>query len=403
MSKKLVALSVIALLGAVALPARADDPGVFKIPGTDTTIKFNGFAETALFYEFSGGYESLASACDYYICPQGIAITSPAGGGASPHTNTPQMAMTSAYSRFGVSTNTPSSVGNIGMRFEFDDANSYQDIGGSFTHHGLLRLRHAYGTVGDTLLIGQTWTTFADLNTFPNQMDENPFVNLAALRAPMFRVSFPAGPTKITLAIEDPYNRSFKQTHFSIPDVIARIDIPASFGSFSIRGVTTQYADDTNSSQGFGGAIGAALNFGAENLVIDVEGGSGLGTYQYGLTAGPPTSEDAVEKAGNSGIVMWTTLGASLGWAHTWNAQFQSNLMGSILLTSGNSDIQAALGNAAYNAANHSVASVGFNTYWNVSKTFWTGPEFYFDYRKDFAGDSGSEFRGEWVGHFNLF
>ena len=404
MSKKLVTLSVIALLAAAALPhaARADDAGVFKIPGTDTTIKFNGFAETALFYEFSGGYESLASACDYYICPQGIALTSLANGGKAPNTNTPQMAMTSAYSRLGVSTNTPSSVGNIGMRFEMDAAEGYQDIGASFTHHGSIRLRHAYGTVGDTVLIGQTWTTFADLNTFPNQMDENPFVNLAALRAPMFRVSFPAGPTRITIAIEDPYDRSFKQTHFSIPDIIARIDIPASFGSFSIRGVTTQYADDVNSSQGFGGAIGAALNFAGDSLVLDVEGGSGLGTYQYGLTTGP-TGEDAVEKADGSGITMWTTVGGSIGYAHNWNAQFQTNIMGSILLASGSNDLLGALGATAYNAANHSVASGGINTYWNVSKTFWTGPEFYLNYRKNFEGDSGTEFRGEWVGHFNLF
>jgi len=407
MTKRLVTLSVIALLGVTALPytARADDPGVFKIPGTDSTIKFNGFAETALFYEFSGGYESLAGACDYYICPQGIALTSLANGGATPHTNTPQMAMTSAYSRFGLQTNTPSAVGNIGMRFEMDAAEGYQDIGASFTHHGSIRLRHAYGTVGDTVLIGQTWTTFADLNTFPDQMDENPLVNLAALRAPMFRVTFPAGPTKISIAIEDPYNRSFAQTHFSIPDVIARIDIPASYGSFSIRGVTTQYANDSQSKQGFGGAIGAAINFAGDSLVLDVEGGSGIGTYQYGLTAGPPVSEDAVA-VGTTDIKLWTTVGGSIGYTHVWTPQFRSNLMGSILITSGDGDLRTALDAAtpgAYEQANRSVATGGFNTYWSVSKTFWTGPEFYVDYRKNFEGDSGTEFRGEWVGHFNLF
>jgi hypothetical protein len=386
----------------------AEEAGAFKVPGTETTLKFNGFAETALFYQFQGGFEFLYTGCDYYICPSAIALS-------GQHVNNWQAAMTVAYTRFGVQSSTPTPVGVVGTRIEIDAAKGYQLEGQTFTHSSSIRIRHGYGTVGETFLMGQTWSTFADLNTFPDQMDENPFFNLAALRAPMIRVGFPVGGAKLTFALEDPYFTSFNATtlakgaptntsaFWNVPDFIGRLDFVTGPASLSLRGVVKQYRTQTASTAGGGGAVGAAVKLGEDTLVLDVSGGPGIGTYIYGATISPAGGlpQDAMQ-IGTS-IKTWKVVGASAGFTHVWTPVVRSNLMVSGIWTSSNSDIQNAPGNAAaYNLSNKQVYSVGVNTYWQPAKIFWIGLEGYYNERKNFADQHGEEWRAELVGHFNL-
>ena len=61
---KLSNLRAVALLSAaLALPAagaaQEAKPGEFKIPGTNTTLKLNGFAELDVIYDFSGADEDI--------------------------------------------------------------------------------------------------------------------------------------------------------------------------------------------------------------------------------------------------------------------------------------------------------------------------------------------------------
>ena len=382
----------------------AEEAGAFKVPGTETTLKFNGFAETALFYQFQGGFEFLYTGCDYYICPSAIALK-------GEHVNNWQTAMTVAYSRFGVQSSTPTPVGVAGTRFEVDAAKGYQLEGQTDTHSSFIRIRHGYGTVGDTLLMGQTWSTFADLNTFPDQMDENPFFNLAALRAPMIRVGFPVGGAKLTFALEDPYFTSFNATakppageaaFWNVPDFIARLDFGSGPATFSLRGVVKQYRTQTASTAGGGGAIGAAIKLGNDTLVADVSGGPGIGTYIYGATINPAggLAQDAIQTNATT-ITTWKVIGASAGYTHVWSPVVRSNLMASGVWTNTNSDIQT-FARAAYDLSNKNVYSVSVNTYWQPAKIFWVGLEGYYNARENFASQHGEEWRAELVGHFTL-
>jgi len=406
--RKPVLLVAVLSLAATAPPRTAaeDVPGAFHIPGVGTDIKFTGFAETTLFYEFSGGVSLLSQACDYYLCPTNIGLE-------GQRTNL-QTALTVAYSRFGVETFTPSGVGAIGTRFEVDAAGGYQLIGETDTHSAMIRLRHAYGTLGEWFLMGQTWSTFADLNTFPDQMDENPVANLAALRAPMIRFTIPGGPAKISLALEDPYftglvDNPLGPTYpiWNVPDVIARLDLPVGPATLSLRGVAKQYKTETASAVGFGGAAGAAVPLGRDTLVLDVSGGPGIGTYVYGTTLGLP--EDVVEETSTHTMKLWTVLGASAGYTHVWSPHVRSNLIASAIWTKDDSGVAAAVNSNAgttgplYGAFNRSVYTAGANTYWSPSRTFWVGAEFYYNYRDTFSSVNGQEFRGEFVSHFNFF
>lgn len=394
---RLVAILMVLGLAAPLAGSAQEAPGWFKVPGTDTQIKFNGFAEASWAYNFLGQ-------------------TFPTGKGEV-YSNTPAIALDNNplkqqapnyfgaevfYSRFGFNTKTPSSAGEIGVRIEgdFNSGSPLQLAGTSFTHKGGFRVRHAYGTVGDWLLLGQTWSTFADLGTFPDQQDENPTYNLAAIRAPMVRVSFPAGPVKVSLAAEDPYFNSLATKKFQYPDFVARIDVPTSMAAFSIRGVTKQFKTaepGSVSKQGFGGAVGAAIKVGGDTLVLDAEGGTGLGAYQYGTVTGN-TNEDVVQIKGGD-LKLFTSVGASAGYTHVWSPQFRSNVIGAGVWFKDDPDVRSVTTGAD---ANQRMLMGILNTYWTFAKNAWVGAEFWYNYRKTFDGVLGHETRILLTSHFDF-
>ena len=125
---------------ALAVPAvAADEPGVFKVPGTDSTIKFYGFAQVYGIYDISGRLADIEN-YDYAT----IAAVQPLDGSAAAE-ETGQLYFTGRTSRFGIQTNTPTKVGNVGLKLEgdFNGPNGYQ--GQTYTNSVLFRLRHAYG------------------------------------------------------------------------------------------------------------------------------------------------------------------------------------------------------------------------------------------------------------------
>src|SRR5512132_3638904 len=56
---KAAALAIAVLAVPAAGAAQDAKPGEFKIPGTDTTLKLNGFVELDAIYDFSGADEDL--------------------------------------------------------------------------------------------------------------------------------------------------------------------------------------------------------------------------------------------------------------------------------------------------------------------------------------------------------
>lgn len=400
--KTFAALLAVALAAPVA--TRAQDAGSFKIPGTDTTLRFNAFAEMGLVYVLSGA----SNTAEFYQTAAEVTLDS-----SAPDPKLQTRGFGVAYTRFGLSSNTPSKVGAIGMRIEGDfGLSSALTAGQTFTNSKSFRVRHAYGTVGDWLLLGQTWSTFADLATYADQADEFPTVNLAALRAPMVRLTLPAGPAKIQIAAENPYASlaNAAPTRFTLPDLIGRVDFGAGPAALSVRGVVRQYitddpsaAGDTElSAYGFGGAVGAALKFGGDTLALDASYGSAFGVYQYGNYG---TGDFVVVTAGGtSKVEKWKTLGLSAGFTHVWNGEFRSNLIGSLLSASGSDTLEN--GNPG---ANKQVIGIAANTIYSFAKNAWVGVEVWYNSRTTFAtatpaqDNKGSEFRVLGTTHFDLF
>ncbi|NOD34656.1 MULTISPECIES: DcaP family trimeric outer membrane transporter [unclassified Ruegeria] len=82
-------------------------------------------------------------------------------------------------SRIGLRTSTPSGIGDIGGQLELDLFGS----GGTAE----LRVRHANITIGDQYLIGQYWTNFQPLDSYPTSVEFNGPVGVAFARVPQLR------------------------------------------------------------------------------------------------------------------------------------------------------------------------------------------------------------------------
>jgi hypothetical protein len=78
-------------------------------------------------------------------------------------------------------------------------------IEGDFAGDGrLFRLRHAYGQ-WKSLVIGQTWSTFADPEAEPDGIDSEGLNAIALFRQPLVRFTKPLGARfSLATAVENP-------------------------------------------------------------------------------------------------------------------------------------------------------------------------------------------------------
>src|SRR5574337_1029161 len=224
---------------ALALPvaAVAEDPGYFKVPGTDTTIKFYGYVQLDGTVDFSARATDIEDFDWATILPMVPANDTPDAK------KNPQTYLTARTSRFGIMTNTPTSAGAIGVRLEgdFNGGNIFQSE--TFTNSVLFRLRHAYGTFGG-LLVGQTWTTMLDLGAAPDTVDFNGPGSLSLVRNPMLKYTFGLAPgANLALAIENTRGQLYgSSARFQVvPDIHANFTYSGSWGHLSIRGVAQDY------------------------------------------------------------------------------------------------------------------------------------------------------------------
>jgi len=152
----ITALSL-SILATPILAFAEDAPGVFKIPGTDSMIKFYGYAALDVFYDNENKLGDWGTIVDAIHLANGAGNTD----GFAPKK---AWSMTANRTRFGVMTTTPTSQGDVTAKFE-----------GDFLP-GQFRLRHGYGEMafgesGSSLLFGKTWSTFLDLDAAPETVD----------------------------------------------------------------------------------------------------------------------------------------------------------------------------------------------------------------------------------------
>ncbi|MCW5257451.1 porin [Verminephrobacter aporrectodeae subsp. tuberculatae] len=213
-----------------------DIPGSLRLPGSETSIRLYGQIEANLFKDFK---TTAPGELFSNIMEQ------PLGGGSTGKT-----AYTAQTSRFGFETSTPTSAGSFNTKLEAD---FYASCGGTECNRNRLRLRHAYGEYAGWT-IGQTWSTFIDLDTLPETVDFSGPPGAPGPRVGQLRYTYSRpGLPKFQFALEDPTNGA------KLPNLVARVSKVFDWGSLSTSLLSHEQRVDGVSKRGLGLNLGAGF------------------------------------------------------------------------------------------------------------------------------------------------
>ena len=362
-------------------------PGSIKLPGTETSLKVYGYAQLDATHDFKGRNSDINNndwASALFVQPFNNASTGRSHKG--------QTYATARTSRIGFETATQTSSGVLLTKVEGDFNAPNQFQGELATNSNTFRLRHAYGQLGN-LLVGQTWSNFSDLGSFPDTVDFNPPGTTALLRQPQIRYTIPLASSKLALSVENSQSLSFptapRVNDFDrSPDFVANWTMSGDRGHLSLRAVSLEYRNDNHAKRGYGLGLGGSLKFGNDTLVAGIQGGEGIGRYMLNSLVQGATD------VGNS-INLWKAYGWHVGYTHTWNAKFRSNLIASQTMFDKDevaNVAQRGLGSADL-FPNRRIEQVFVNTFWAFEKNAELGLEYAWGKRTTFNNEVGTQNR----------
>lgn len=333
---------ITALATMLALPVMAADaPGYFKVPGTDTTLKIYGKAETWGYYTMDPGYSEDGD----YLLNEDFG-----------EKNTVDSI---TYGRVGIATTTPSSFGDVNVKVEFD----MRSKSGKDSWNSDFRMRHAYGEFAG-LLIGQTnslWVDWQYCTGYNDTWLED--FNGTQYRTRQIRYTFsPADNFKVALSMEQDKSGG-TVTKFG-PAFVAAAKYSGDWGF--VCGIVgyQKFETEDESATGTSWSIGGAWNI-TENDNLGgkyVKGGGQHGFASYFMG-------DGFYEKSLDNFDFYKSTSIDLGYSHTWNDAFNTNL--------GIGQIQFAKDvNAGYDF-DVKVNEFFINTNWNITKNAVFGVEYY--------------------------
>jgi hypothetical protein len=180
-----------------------DFPGSIRIPGTDAALKIGGRVRMTVVHNF----DALGVDDKFVTALIPIEGSEEAGKG-------PRSTLSARPSRFNFDFRSPTEVGDMRAFIEGDFAGS----------GNVLRLRHAYGQWW-RLLVGQTWSTFADPEAEPDGIDFEGLNAISLFRQTQIRWTQSLRQTLgLAIAIENPGPDITGAAGVSrVPDLIARL------------------------------------------------------------------------------------------------------------------------------------------------------------------------------------
>jgi hypothetical protein len=379
-------------------------PGSWKLPGTDTSISFSGYARADAFYTIGrphaspggGGVGGGTLGTSFVV--SSIARDGTVGAGQGSDFN-----MHARQSRIRFDTRTPTDWGSLRTRIEGD----FDGSGGNerFSNSSLFRLRQAYGQLGP-VLAGQTHTTFMDQDTAFDTIDWYGPVGQDYGRQAQIRYSTSLIDTlSMDLALENPEQTNIRSvagaastnTNFTdkAPDFIAALRYRPSWGAINVTGVGRyfHYTDgvgNSDSAFGGGGHVGTTIKMpwlGEKDVIAaSVQYGKGVNRYVRGANSrdyvvsnstktGAPCAGTLNVVAGcGADITLNSALGYWAGLTHYWtNALRSSAYYGEAFNT-----VDTAKLGAAANGQTEHTRSVHANIIWNPVSRVTVGLEYMF-------------------------
>ncbi|MGD8577138.1 MAG: DcaP family trimeric outer membrane transporter [Thiohalophilus sp.] len=237
--------------------------------------------------------------------------------------------------RFGVATTTPTDLGELKTKLEFELYGVGSDEGKTTP-----RLRHAYGEIG-SFLAGQTWSTFMDIDVFPNTIEYwGPpsmifWRNIQVRWTPMRdkNSSFAVALESPSSAIDDgklsgisPSLSFSGKTDF--PDVTAHWRTDGDWGHLQIGGLLRSVGYENLASadgEPSGNKTGYGINLSGSYKLSD--NGTIKAQLAYGEAIASYFNDGGIDLAPGAGGQAETLpiLGWLLFYDHTWNDQWSSS------------------------------------------------------------------------------
>ncbi|MEN3372066.1 DcaP family trimeric outer membrane transporter [Dechloromonas sp. ZS-1] len=390
-----------------------DLPNSMRLASGDTSIRVYGIAEMNMVRENKG-----TNADNDYSTFMPYA---PLRGSAAAN-RTGQTYLHARTSRFGIEASTPTQYGQLVAKIEGDFNNDprtgnsavYGDVKNIYSQQATnsydFRLRHAYFQLAGWT-VGQTWSTFMDLDATPEVVDFNGPIGGTFIRQPQVRYTYATqNYGNFSAAVENSVSYVLKDwtattDGFSkTADVVLRWDRAFTWGTMSLRGVSHEHAIEDGkglnvSRRGYG--VGAAVTYKPTDndlLSLNVTGGDGIGRYFNFI-------EGAAYDQANRRIVLERSLGVVAGYQHKFSDTLRMNIAYGFQKTYDNEYTQYARTNLPSDhrwLTNNTVSQLHIGAIWNPVKYVDIGAEYIYGRRETILGERGDMSRINLMGRYNF-
>ncbi|MBO6704216.1 MAG: hypothetical protein JJ921_17870 [Pseudomonadales bacterium] len=315
-------------------------------------------------------------------------------------------------SRLGVKSTVPTRFGDLNTLFEFELFGVGSDAGQT-----TFRLRHAWGELGD-FGAGQHWSTFMDIDVFPNSIEywgPNGMIFYRNVQARWTPWSTPSG-SRLAFALERPGASGDRgrfedrveldgiEGDFELPDLAAHYRYVSDWGHIQVAGILREIKwndnlDDGLALQGdelgWGLNVSTNLNFGRHVFRGSVTYGEGIQNYfndagaDVGVTVnvgGDPSRPIQGEAIEVLGAVAFLDLNWSERWTSTIGYSIQDND-----LPDGSSDTSFERGQYAL-----------FNLLYHPAPNILLGPEIQWAKRDNYGSFSSDDLRIQFSAKWNF-
>jgi hypothetical protein len=361
------------------VPAPA--PGWIQLPVRATELRISGYAKLDANYD-------LRAAQGYYMDVPHIPLR---GTAAARLRGTTTLHV--RESRLVVQTRTRTAAAEVGS---FLEADFLTDEGSETqTNSTHLRLRRYYGTYG-SLLAGQTWSAFMDLDAIPDTVDHEGPSGQIFIRQPQLRWTVPIGARgALVLALENPSSDledvpggSSASPQHRWPDLTSRLTIAGGWGHVSLSGLARELRSDDGAGHagaalGYGVGVAGSFVFADDRLSYELNGGRGIGRYVLDL-AGYGARWDGEGQV--TPIPAWGGFGA---YQHHWARAVRSTIVYSETRVYDGPTADPAVVPSLVPPANRRTQSLHLNLFWDVADQIEVGIEYSRGRRETTDGGSG--------------
>jgi len=361
--------------------------GSFALKGLDTRFKLGGFVQLNAIHDTRA------------ITTPGEFVTSAivTGNATKAQGADGQTSFSVQPSRLYFETRTPIAQRRL-TTFASVDA-----FGDSTNTSASIRLRQAYGEMtnillGGDVLIGQAWSTFSDLEAFPNTLDFEGPNSFFGVRQPLIRWKGGLGQgLKAMVAVETPNNHSIEgaDSLTAWPDGVLAMTWDR--GPFSLKGAllardlrASLNNGPTATAFGWGASLAGKIRMPAalkeDFITLSLTYGKGIGGA---FNDAPP---DAAFDSANNSLVAIPTFGWFASYQHWWTPKIYSTFVYGSLR-------QDNQGFQPVNAFQKTQYASG-NLVWTPFERWLFGVEFLYGTREDKNGADGSDFRTQLTSKF---